>query len=375
MVLSQIKAIGERKLEIFKEYKNQIHIMPMKFNDVPVVTDCWVYNRLAIIRTSKHYEEWVASHYNLISTENHNFYFGETDFDLPSYYDPILKRSAFRLLKANRNNIVDKLCGQLSKGQYVVMHVKTVQEGSNFHEVLFYGFNKIAKCFYVVGLVKNLFNTYTIKFEELENTLDEIKEYFNSHLTRAMDLSLRFQFPATVFKLNKSYKPQNCALEAYQKIKKELYGGLIEKSPRVDFNGYGSSHKIFFGLSCLDSAYQMLQKEKSGGNDRWFRGITSAIKKLHEHRLMMLCSMRFLYKNWKGIMNEQTKSYISEYEICCENVGRWVNKIIKYDITHNYSILDQIINDIPNEYEKEKECLDSFVNKSIDFKKYNDLFV
>ena len=74
-------------------------------------------------------------------------------------------------------------------------------------------------------------------------------------------------------------------------------------------------------------------------------------------------------------MNEQTKSYISEYEICCENVGRWVNKIIKYDITHDYSILDQIINDIPNEYEKEKECLDSFVNKSIDFKKYNDLFV
>lgn len=367
--------IGERTLEIFKEYKDQIHIMPLKFDDVPVVTDCWVYNRLAIIRSSKYYEAWIATHYNLISTENHNFYFGETDFDLPSYYDPILKRSAFRLLNANKNNIVDKLCCQLAKGQYVVMHVKTNREGSNFHEVLFYGFNKIAKCFYVVGLVKSVFNTYAIKFEELENTFDEIKVYFNSNLTRAMDLSLRFQFPATVFKLNKSYRPENSSLEAYQKIKKELNGGLIEKSSRVDFNNYGGAHKIFLGLSCLDSAYQMLQKEKCGQNAQWFRGITSGVKKLHEHRLMMLCSMRFLYKNWKGIMNEQSNSFISEYEMCCENVGRWVNKIIKYDITHDPSILDQIINDIPHEYEKEKKCLDGFVNKSIDLEKYNNLFV
>ncbi len=37
--------------------------LPIHIEDVDSVTDCWIYNRLAIIKTSPYYKDWIASHW------------------------------------------------------------------------------------------------------------------------------------------------------------------------------------------------------------------------------------------------------------------------------------------------------------------------
>ena len=57
--------------------------LPIHIDDVESVTDCWIYNRLAIIKTSPYYRDWMASHYNLCSGSG-NFHFGEINMYPPS---------------------------------------------------------------------------------------------------------------------------------------------------------------------------------------------------------------------------------------------------------------------------------------------------
>ena len=56
------------------------------------VTDCWIFTRLAILKTSEYYEDWVASHYPLYADPDSNFFFWETSTILPAQFWSMLSR-------------------------------------------------------------------------------------------------------------------------------------------------------------------------------------------------------------------------------------------------------------------------------------------
>ena len=80
--------------------------LPIYTEGIDSVTDCWIYNRLAIIKTSPYYRDWIASHYNLYSASG-NFHFGETKIYSPSYHEEILQRRPLKVFEMNSSNIVD----------------------------------------------------------------------------------------------------------------------------------------------------------------------------------------------------------------------------------------------------------------------------
>ena len=97
--------------------------LPIHIEDIDSVTDCWIYNRLAIIKTSPYYKDWIASHYNLYSDAG-NFHFGEMNMYPPSYHEEILQRKSLKVFHMDSSNIIDTLKDNIKNGYYIIMHIK-----------------------------------------------------------------------------------------------------------------------------------------------------------------------------------------------------------------------------------------------------------
>lgn len=349
--------------------------LPIHIDDVESVTDCWIYNRLAIIKTSPYYRDWIASHYNLYSNSG-NFHFGEINLYTPSYHEEILQRRPLRVFEMNSLNIVDILKREIKNGYYIIMHIKPYINEDYFHEALFYGFDDNTKNFISVGIQSRSFQSIYIDYSHLENTIEDIKNSYIYNSFRGMELSMNFQYPSTALKLNPSFKPSNCAYEAYLKLQRELDGKLcITQYPKT-LNEYGYHHHHYMGITCLDAFKETLQREINGDpfND-WFRGITSAAKKMYEHRCMIKTSMEYIIEKWSIALTDKAIIAAKKYSVCILLSEKWLNLCLKYEINQDKKTLKRIINDIPEAFLKEKEALNEFLYEGIDWVKFNTYFI
>ena len=351
--------------------------LPIYTEGIDSVTDCWIYNRLAIIKTSPYYRDWIASHYNLYSASG-NFHFGETKIYSPSYHEEILQRRPLKVFEMNSSNIVDILRNEIENGYYIIMHIKPCISEEYYHEVLFYGFDNCKEQFFCVGLANRGFETICIDYLHMKNTINDIKKYYLNNSFRGMELSLNFQYPATAMKLNPSYKPDNCPFEAYLKIKKELEGKVcIMDCPKEmgDYN-FSQDHYHYIGIACLDAFKEVLQATINGDKFvNWFRGLTSAAKKLYEHRCMIKTSMEYIMEKWEFALNNKANLAFENYNECVLESEKWLNLCLKYELNQDKEILKHIIGEIPSAFLKEKESLNTFLYNSIDWERFNNNFI
>ena len=350
--------------------------LPIHIEDVDSVTDCWIYNRLAIIKISPYYKDWIASHYNLYASSGYNFHFGDVCLYPPAYHEEILQRKPIRVLDFSPENIIKKLKEYLKNGYYIIMHIKPYEEYDYFHEVLFYGFDDEKELFMTLGLQNRIFQTLMFPYSYIEDTIKEIQHYYLSNEKLGMELALNYQYPATALKLNPSYKPDNCVFEAYFKLKRELNGELHEVHGLSDFADYRSASYVYRGISCLDAFKQMLEKEIKGEKfGEWFRGISSAAKKIFEHRRMLYCSMDYILENWANAMTDYARTSATEYGKCNLIAEKWLNLCLKYEHTQDKDLLKRIVQEVPEVFLKEKKCLEHFIYDGIDWHKFNKNYI
>lgn len=95
--------------------------LPIEIENIDCVSKCWIYNRMAIIKISPYYRDWIASHYNLIASNGFGFEFENVT---PTYHEEILMREPVHMFHLTKQNIVDKLKGYLRDGYYVNMMIK-----------------------------------------------------------------------------------------------------------------------------------------------------------------------------------------------------------------------------------------------------------
>jgi hypothetical protein len=98
-------------------------------------------------------------------------------------------------------------------------------------------------------------------------------------------------------------------------------------------------------------------------------------KLLHEHRKMMLISMKYVQKNWGNALEKNFAENIIEYQKCCQTVEKWKNMSIKYKTTGDKEILKKICEEIPIVYEQERLCLSNMVNHCINWEKFNEYYI
>lgn len=349
--------------------------LPIQIENIDCVSACWIYNRLAIIKTTPYYRDWVASHYNLIASNGYGFNFEGV---APSYHDTILLRQQVNLFQLTQENIVEKIKSSLKDGYYVVMTIKQYADSDFMHEVLIYGYDDGTEQFTTVGIEKRIFQTMTFSYSYFESTIEYIKKYFETNEGRSMTLSLSFQYPVTLFKINQKFNPENCVFEAYRKVERELYGESYDLHFAGDFaeykpHPYGYRYK---GICCLDILKQMLEVEIRGEEfHQWFNGITRGVKTLVEHRQMMKISLDYILEKWKLAITEDAYTSAKTYGECCTVAVTWLNLCLKYEITKDKKLLERIVAEIPNIYEVEKLCLETFIHKGIDRKRLNEHYI
>lgn len=362
--------------EMLYNQKKQIVKLPIDIEDVATVTECWTYNRLAIIKTSPYYRDWIASHYDLYTTNEYNFYFGNTWLYPPSYYEEILQRKQIRLYSFTRDNVVAELKEALSNGYYIIMTVKPWKDENYFHEVLFFGYDDNDQQFVVVGLEHHGFQTKMFSYEHMKDTIEEIQAYFMNREREGIGLALSYQYPVTALKLNPGFVPDNCVFEAYYKVKREIEGEFQDEHSMCGLAQYAWNLYRYKGISCLDAFRQMLEKEIVGeGFVEWFRGISNAAKKLLEHRLMMTCSMNYVLEKWEFAITEEARVSVANYSKSNESVEKWLNLCMKYEFTQDKELLRRIIMEIPKQFSIEKQSLETFVKKGINWEAFNGKYL
>lgn len=346
--------------------------LPICIYNVESVTDCWIYNRLSIIKTSPYYEDWISSHYNLYSTQVLNFHFGNIAMYSPAYHEEILQRTQIRLFELTCQNLIDNLKEYLKSGFYIIMFIKSGPSPDDIHEILIYGFDDIQRHILCVAPKSRIFTKTTYSYSYLQDTLKDVKQYFLNHEQLSMDFSLNYQYPITALKLNPSFKPDNCVFEAYRKIQAELRGEFFDLNKEFHFGKYTKQAHIYTGIGCLDAFQKAIENEIAGREfSENFRGLTSAAKKLQEHRLMMLHSISYVLKHWKSAFQNNSTEIINQYNTCYLTVEKWSKLCLKYEFTRNINILVNIYQEIPDVFNKEKKYLEQFINNSIDWQKFN----
>lgn len=351
--------------------------LPICISDVDVVTDCWIYNRLAIIKTSGLYKDWIASHYDLYMDNCYNFLFGDIKNHAPSYHDEILERNQIHLSSIKENNIVELLCDELKNENYIVMHSFSYDEEYDLHEILIFGFDDVEKYFSCVKFSSRQFIRTCIPFFHFEASLNKLKEAFSFN-SFGLEMAVGYQYPITSFKIRKDYDIKNCVFEAYQKIRNEIRCGEINKYMYDDFfKKKDENHHIYTGLMCLKGFSEMLNMEiKHIEFEEWFRGVVSGVKKIYEHQTLIFKSLNYIYDKWNYCMDKDVSiTCINEYQKCCNRIKLWVNMTIKYELTGKVNLLQSIVNEIPEIYEKEYKILTNFIDKTIDWKIFNKLYI
>lgn len=98
---------------------NEKLILPIQIENIDCVSKCWIYSRMAIIKTFPYCNDWIASYYNLIASNGFEF-----ENVTLAYHEEILIREPVHMFRLTKQNIVDKLKVYLREGYYVNMVVK-----------------------------------------------------------------------------------------------------------------------------------------------------------------------------------------------------------------------------------------------------------
>ncbi len=333
--------------------------LPLERESVAVVTECWLYNRLAIIQASRYAEDWIASHYNLYMAPDGNFLFGDMEIDLPSYHDEILQRRQIRLCSLSKENIVDTLRNNIQNNRYIVMFVKMNEK--HYHEVLLYGFDDEAQAFETVGLSQYRFGAAQISYAYMVETIDDIKRHLYYEY-ESIDISSRYQFYVTAFSIQPTYVTDGCVFGAYEKIQHEVCGKTIQSQTGKGYNDNAAPPQTSYtGIACLRGLWKMLDTEiRHGEFHPVFRGLVNNVHTIYEHRSMLYQSMQYICKKWNIDCKNQAYQSMDEYGVCCQRTQRWLNMTIKYEQTGDPQPLHNIMREIPEAYDEEYQCLEGF---------------
>lgn len=350
--------------------------LPIKIDDIECVTECWTHNRMVVLKTSPYYEDWLASHYDIYTTNQYNFRFGETWMYTPDYYDTILESKPLQLLALTEENVIKKIKSELQKGYYINMVIKPVRESERLHEVLFYGYDDEKEVLLAVGNANRGFHTTEYSYKYLEETLCEIQENIQSRQLRGMELSIQYQNPIYAFKLREDYPVENCVFHAYRKLINEVEGICFQEGKRNESWVFRVCSKVYRGISCLHALTEMIHEVMAGKElDPGCQGMTIAVQKLYEHRCMVIISMKYIQRKWEKAMKPQSTECILKYEECCKAVEKWVKLMLKYEITGDEAILKRILAEIPEIYEKEYNILTEFINEGIHWDSFNKNYI
>jgi len=166
--------------------------MILPFNiDTIIHSQCWTFNRMAIIENEPYGYGWVVSKYNIFLDENYKAYFD--DLDIYNYYGSmfLIKTIELKLIKS----VVEYFKTMIKQEFYLSIccdyRLLGWDTAYQEQELLFYGFNDNEKIFYLTqyNMKNNKYEKTTITYNKLLEIINKLKnntsdvEYLQTILT------------------------------------------------------------------------------------------------------------------------------------------------------------------------------------------------
>ena len=341
--------------------------LPLALENAAVVTECWTFEKLAVIQTSPLAEDWLASHLRLYIDTCFCAHFGETsDLHRPMYYDDLLHSRQLDYRRFTPETIVGAVKEQLEEGRYVSLYADwSLGQGEPaFHELLFYGYDDERQALLAPLLKNRTFCPVWIPYSYIESTFPSVLDYFKADPPRELHLAVFYQGPMTTYSLRSDYPTDSCVYMAMDKISKEIYGTQSSVSVVSDSLSTYDAPVYYTGSACIKALEQVLLWEIQGKPFAdCYRGLTMVLKAMHEHRNLLLLSMKYIQKTW-ALPDSCVGAEIRDYQDCCEQFRIWYCLGLKYEQTADKRILQQMVSGLFSAFSKERRTLLNFHRKA-----------
>lgn len=337
-----------------------------------VISECWTYNKLAIIQTSPYANDWLASHLSIymdhyfeIFFGNYQFYYepnilNRRSFFSPSYYDDILIVNNIGISKIDQS-IIKVIIDEVDQNKYVILDID-LSNGIDtiLYPILIFGYDLHKQTFIIPQ--KNSFKVFErgeITFEDIIKAFSNASKVYQKNNDIKIGRALVENFAITSVSLRDYYSAGNCAYSAIRKILKEINGLKLKITPLnicadEEYNNYT-------GIACLIGLAEGIKQFLNNGNAFLSKGyiLTRTIKKLHEHHMLLILSMKYIIDYFK-IADKSMNVILEEYSECCQIVKGWYLRTCKYEITKNICNIETIIDQAFYLYQKELSILRGF---------------
>lgn len=331
-------------------------ILPFK-TDTIIHSQCWTFNRTAIIESESYGDNWSVSKYNIFLDENYNAYFD--DLDIYDYYHGLFLIKTINLKSIE--SVIDYFKLAIEKRFYISINYDYKLLGWNTEyeeqELLFYGFDDIKKIFYLskYNFKKNRHESATITYHQLLDIIFNLKNCKLNFENLQTILTSKY---LTLLKPKKQKLDQNITLiRCLQKVKNEICY-CRSKGIKQVFGDKKQVHKVT-GLGCVLEIQKLIDKVIS--SNEIVPDIRKSLYKLYEHRLLMiktlmslLNSLQILEEESINLYNECTlsmkKCYLLAQKYTLDNKYKdmvTVSETLKYIFDNEYALLTNI-------YEKSK---------------------
>ena len=331
-----------------------------------VITECWTFEKRAVIQSAPLADDWLASHLSLYMDAEFSCYFGdgESYYD-PAYYRDILRIEELPLFPLSEEETLSLIRQNLREGRYVmVMLHQGIEErdGRNdYHEALLYGYDDEKEIFFTPALRMTRLVERELPFDAVHASLVRLK----AHMLRVPDdrffWSREYQYPLSIIQIREDYVP-NQVYEALKKIVPEVWGKSVAVTELdADMRLYGEK-TVYKGLGCLYGLREALRRTLNGEPmPPTFLGFARNLKKMLEHRQNLLHTMRYVMDRW-NIQNDEIDWHVQSYASCCERAENWMSMALKAELTGDTSLYACIAEEIPAAYREEYLMLADFYN-------------
>ena len=337
--------------------------------DAAIMTECCTYYKMAVIQTSQHYNEWAASHLEIYGHESLGCAFGynQRQYDLKEF-DNILSFQEIDLWSVLPDKIVERLKEEIDSENYIILDCNFQklfpEEVDRFyiHETLLFGYDDRQEVFYSSALSNGVFKEITIPFSKMRESYEDIYGYYKSHMEEKIDRQLYF-FNITRMRLKENDCHENGIFSFLLKVKREADGvRLVTEKYTQD----GVRQDEFYtGIYCLkgfEKGAERLFYQQEVSDDT-IHSFVLSLKKLHEHRKIILSSMYWLIEKLDGGEGEVLDAAL-QYASCCESMRLTYRLAYKYVLTRRREILWKIKERLGKQYIRERAALCGFEERA-----------
>lgn len=327
-----------------------------------IMSECWNYNKFAIMQTSKSSDAWIASHFGIYIDETYNAFLGHNgQIWFFNDFAGILEFNDIEYWETPPNTIIDVIKKCINDDLYTIVYLMTDVHSHKVHEYLFYGYDDKHLC--TLSLMNGKFRPVKVEYTWVFNAY---KNYYDYHLYNPDNIawfSANF-FPITVVKVNDRMNLSVCFQEAIRRFEEEINGKKLKND---------SDHYLYTGIECLNamiSTTNNILKDKNYIDGKVFDDVSQRYRfsfcKIYEHMTLVYNSMLWMLK----IMHDHsTHKSILDYKSCVEKVQQLAMASIKFNITKDWELIEAIEKNFEKLYSKTKDSLHSFLDTIVSLKR------